>query len=426
MTASSTIPVMLGIDHRAATLAFRERIAAAVADLPSVMGHLRAHASEAAVLSTCNRTELYLVGAEPEQGVRCLSHVTNTPPEQFADSLAARAGADAASHLFAVAAGLESQLLGETQVLGQVRDAYYAAKEVGGLGPVLGTMFRYALSVGKRARAQTGISRGAASIGSAAADIVKTELPVEARRRALIVGAGEAAERVLAHLQPLRIGRIDIANRTVARAEALVAPPGQALPLDALGEALAGADVAIFAVTVPHPILGRDAARAVMERRAGRPLLLLDLAVPRNVAPGVGEIPGVRLYDVDEVQGRAALAVERRQGEVEAVRALVAAQVTQFEEWLHARRAAAQIVRLRDRAEALRQEEVRRATVGLSERERVAVDRATRAVLRSLLHGPTVALRKAGDPSVADLLAEAFKRTRVRDGVDAAPVLART
>src|SRR5438067_6285057 len=120
MTPSASVPVMLGIDHHAAPIEFRERIAAAVADLPAVMGHLRAHAAEAAVLSTCNRTELYLIGAELEHGVRCLSQVTETPPEQFADSLAARAGADAATHLFAVAAGLEAQLLGETQVPGEV------------------------------------------------------------------------------------------------------------------------------------------------------------------------------------------------------------------------------------------------------------------------------------------------------------------
>lgn len=428
---------MLGVDHHAAPLAFRERIAAAVSDLPTVIGHLRAHAAEAAVVSTCNRTELYLVGAELEHGVLCLSSVTGTPPEQFAGCLAARAGTDAAAHLFAVAAGLESQLLGETQILGQVRDSYYAAKGSGGLGPVLGTMFRYALAVGKRARAQTGISRGAASIGSAAAEVVKGELPPELRQHAVVVGAGEAAERVLAHLRPLRFARVDVANRTLARAAALVEPPGQARPLDHLPAALTEADVLIFAASAPRPLVRRADVEAALARRpdhsnssplllgegqcagVSRPsLLLVDLAVPRNVEASAAALPGVRLYDVDEVQGRAAANVERRQSEVVRVRELVDGQVAAFEEWLSARRAAAQITRLREQAEALRLAELRRVTAGLSERERQAVDRATRAVLRTLLHGPTVALRKGENAAVAALLAAAFTRTRARDGLE--------
>lgn len=409
-------PVMVGIDHVAAPLAVRERLAAAVTDLPLVIGHLRRYAREAAILSTCNRTEIYLVGADLSHTVECLAVATGSEQSELVDCLSARAGAAAAAHLFAVAAGVESQLVGETQVLGQVRDALRAAREAGGIGTVLAAMFRQALTVGKRARARTGISRGAASIGSAAAAIVARELPPSRRRQVVVVGAGEAAEKVLVHLRPLRFGRVDVANRTVERAAALLPPGagGRALRLEQLAGALATADAVLCATSAPGAIVHLQDVAAAMPARGGRPLLVLDLAVPRDVDPAVGDLPGVTLYDVDTVQGQAEANVERRAAEVDRVRAMVSDQVAAFEEWTAARRATAQIVRLRDRAEALRQEELRRVAGRLSERERAVVDQATRAVLRSLLHGPTVALRR-GESAAGDVLAEAFARTRLRD-----------
>jgi glutamyl-tRNA reductase len=416
-------PVMVGIDHLVAPLSVRERLAAACADLPSVIGHLRGVAREAAILSTCNRTEIYLAGADLSHAVVCLAQAAGAHQDELADCLSARAGQDAASHLFSVASGLESQLLGETQILGQVREALRSAREAGGAGPVLGALFRHALGVGKRARAQTGISRGAASVGSAAAAILREDFAAAGRpiRHVVVVGAGEAAERVLANLRPLQIERVDVANRTRARAEALVAPPGRALDLDDLAEALAGADAVICATSAPGPVLRLSTVAAAQAARAGRRLVLLDLAVPRDVEPAVADLPNVTLYDVDAVQGHAAASVERRESEVERVRDLVDLQVAAFDEWLAARRAAAQIVRLREQAEALRQEELRRVSGRLSERERAAVDQATRAVLRSLLHGPTVALRRGDNGEAGELLASAFARTRQRDGYPRQP-----
>ncbi len=427
-------PVMVGIDHVAAPIEIRERLAAAVADAPTVIGHLRRYAREAAILSTCNRTEIYLVGADLSHALECLAQATGADQSDLVACLSARAGSDAVVHLFGVAAGIESQLIGETQILGQVREAQNTARDAGGVGTVLSAMFRHALTVGKRARARTGISRGAASIGSAAATLLAQAVPAERRRRVVVVGAGEAAEKVLVHLRPLRIECVDVANRTVTRAERLlerhrpslsrVSNPGaedtrptqgRALGLSEIPDALVEADAVICATSSPVAVLSRAMVESAMGARRGRPLLLLDLAVPRDVDPSVGDLPGVTLRDVDAVQGFAATSVRRRTEEIDRVRAMVLDQVAAFEEWAAARRATARIVHLRERAEALRQEELRRVGARLTERERAAVDLATRAVLRSLLHGPTVALRR-GDPGAGDLLAVAFARTRERDG----------
>jgi glutamyl-tRNA reductase len=419
-------PVALGVDYGAAPLAVRERIAAAVADLPAVLAHLRSHAAEAAVLSTCNRTEFYLVGAasRPAQwapGTRhaagsamaCLASAARLPVEELAACLWLRAGLEAAAHLFAVACGVESQLLGETEILRQVRAAHATAQHSGVSGPVLSALFRHAIGVGKRARAETGISCGAASVGSAAAAIVRRELPAAARRHAVVVGAGEAAERVLTHLRGLGFARIDVVNRTIARARRLVAAPGLAFGLEALPVLLAEADAVLCATAAPGPVVWLRDVAAALRQRCGRPLLLLDLAVPRDVEPSVADLPGVRLHDIDAIQTRTLADRARRGAEVPRVEALIDAEVAAFGRWLGARHAAPTIRRLRAAAECRRQAELDRASRGLSARERAAVDRATRAVVNALLHGPTVALRH-GDDALADRLAAMLAPERSR------------
>ena len=408
--AGPLTPVALGIDYAAAPIAIRERVAAT--HPASVLDLLHAHAAETVVLSTCNRTELYLVGAEHlESAIACLATVGHMPAEELAAWLWLRTGLEAAAHLFGVAAGVESQLLGETVILRQVRAAYATAQRAGTAGPVLSALFRHALRIGRRARAQTGISRGAASVGSAAAAVVRQELPPGARRHAVVVGAGEAARRVLGHLRGLGFTRVDVANRTLERAARLVVAPGQAYGLDTLPELLVEADTVLCATAAPGAMVSLADAAAAVGRRDGRPLLLLDLAVPRDVDPAVADLPGVRLHDLDALQARAAADRDRRGAEAYRVLALVETETAAFERWLRARQAAPLIRQLRDLAERRRQTELAVATHGLSSRERAAVDRATRAVLTALLHGPTVALRR-GDQAVGTPLIQALERDR--------------
>jgi glutamyl-tRNA reductase len=386
------MPIALGVDYAGAPVAVRERVAAA--DIACLLNDLHPHAAEAVVLSTCNRMELYLADAERvESAITCLANVARLPADELAAWLWLRIGLEAATHLFGVAAGLESQLLGETVILRQVRTAYAAAQQAGTAGPVLSALFCHALSVGKRARALTGISRGAASVGSAAAAVVRQELPPEARRYAVVVGAGEAARRALSHLRGLGFARVDVVNRTLEHAARLVVDPGQARRLDELPRLLAEANAVVCATAAPGPVVRLADAVHAVERRAGRPLLLLDLAVPRDVDPAVADLPGVRLHDLDAIQARAAADRDRRGAEVLRVQALVEAQTAAFDRWLRARRAAPLIRQLRAAAESRRQTELAVATRGLSDPERAAVDRATRVVLNALLHGPTVALR---------------------------------
>jgi glutamyl-tRNA reductase len=319
----SLTPVSLGVDHTTAPLAIRERITAVVADLPTVLGHLRSHAAEAAVLFTCNRTEFYLVGAERvDSAVACVASAADLPEPELSACQWRRTDSETVAHLFAVAAGIESQLLGETDILRQLRVAQASAHQLGATGPVLSALFRYALRFGKRVRAKTGISRSAASVGSAAAAIVRQELPPAARGHAVVVGAGHAAERLVAHLRGLGFGRVDVVNRTIAHANRLVTAPGQALTLDALAELLAEADVLLSATTATCPIVRLVDVAGAMRRRRGRPLLL-DLAVPRDIEPAVADLPGVRLHDIDAIHARAAADRARRGAEVSRIRELM-------------------------------------------------------------------------------------------------------
>jgi glutamyl-tRNA reductase len=399
-------PVAIGVDHRA-PIALRERLAAAA---PALAERLAGAGDEAALLSTCNRTELYVVGPASRSVVPRLAEAGLTEAE-LAGWLWVREGAAAATHLFEVAAGLDSQLLGETEILRQVRAAQAAAHANGTGGPVLAALFRHALAVGKRARARTEISRGAASVGSAAAAIVRAELPAGERRHAVVVGAGDAAARVLAHLRPLGFGRVDVVNRTVERAERLLeraGPGSRALGLDALPGLLGEADAVLCATSAPEPVVTLREAAAAPRAGRGRRLLLLDLAVPRDVEPAVADLPGVTLYDIDAVQARAAADVERRGAAAGHARALVRAEVEAFERWLTARRAAPPIARLRATAEASRQRQLADTFGELSDAERARVERASRATMRRLLHAPTVALRRGEQPDLTALTAAGF------------------
>jgi glutamyl-tRNA reductase len=380
-------PIVIGVDHRA-PIALRERLAAAA---PALLDHLAPHVAEVALLSTCNRTEIYLVGAGDGVSAGVAEAAGLTAGE--AEWLWERRGGDAAGHLFGVAAGLESQLLGETEILRQVRVAAQSNKSA---GPVLRALFRHALTVGKRARARTGISRGAASIGSAAAAIVRAELPPAERGHAVLVGAGDAAARVLTHLRPLGFARVDVVNRTAARAAALVGQGGDAYGLDALPRLLAEADAVLCATSCPEAVVTLQATAPAVRSRQGRRLLLLDLAVPRDVEPAVADLPSVTLHDLDAVQARATADVERRAAAAVHARALVHDEVEAFGRWLTARRAAPAIARLREEAEAHR-------------RCRHSVDdRASRALMRRLLHAPTMALRRGAEPDLSALTAAGF------------------
>ena len=412
--------VVVGLSHRTVPLELLERLTVPRRLLPKALGDLcsRPFVSEAVLLSTCHRTEVYVVAERfhgAMQDVRhFLSETAFVPPEEFSDHLYTYNDEAAAQHLFRVAAGLESLVVGESQILGQVRDAWEAARQEGAAGPRLSVLFRHAVEVGKRARAETGIGRGIASLSQAAVFMARERLGTLADRRVLVVGAGEMGERVVADLVASHgASDLAIANRTWERALALASRVGgRAVQLEALPEALAEADVVFTSSSGSDVVVEEDMLAPVAAARQGRPLLMVDLGMPRNVDPSVRQLPEVTLLDLSDLQDFVEAGLDQRRKEVGAVRTMVAEEVARYLDASTAREVAPTVAALRERGERLRAAELdrfRSRLAGLEPRQREAVEALTRGLVAKLLHDPTVRLKDAAGSARGERLAEALR-----------------
>lgn len=410
------MPILtVGLNHRTAPVALRERFALSGEQLAAALAAARAELDEAVVLATCNRTEIYAVGAQVEAGLRALEGVlaARAAPRDGAE-LALRphcyayVGADAVRQLLRVAAGLDSLILGEPQILGQVRSALAAAEAAGTTGPVLARLLRTALAAGKEARTVTGIARHATSISHAAVALARAEYGTLHGRAVLLIGAGKMAELAADTIAAATRGNgapgsasITIVNRTPERAVALATRlGGTARPLTHLADALRVCDVAITSTGAPAPLITPDLLAPLLAARARRPLLLIDIAVPRDVDPAVGALPGVTLRNIDDLQDTVSAGLAARAGEIEKVEAVLDRHAAGFWAWLQARDVAPTIAALRAKAEAIRAVELARALDRLShldERDRNAVAALSVALANKLLHEPTVRLKRAHD-----------------------------
>lgn len=404
---SETSLLMVGISHRRAAVDLRERVAVPKAELPGALQALHALPGirECIVVSTCNRTEVYAVvdsGASVPVGEATL--------RQF---LAERAGLPlgdldpllysldelfVARHLFRVASGLDSLVVGEVEILGQVKEALRAAEAARTGGKWLYTLFRRALEAGKRARTETGISTGAASVSWAAVELARERVPELAQAQVLVLGAGATAEAVARALAAHGVEGTMVANRTAERAEKLARQVhGVAVPFARLLSFLAIADVVICSTDAPHPILSAESIRSTLAARQGRRLCLIDVAVPRDVEPAVGALEGVELFDIDALAARATMGLRRREAEVAKVDQIVLDEVARFAAWQSSLRVTSTIATLQQRAEVLRREEVRRVSArlsSLSPEAREAIEAATRAIINKMLHHPISVLRE--------------------------------
>ena len=397
--------IVVGMNHRTAPVAVRERLAVADEGLGPALAELAAcpAVDEVVLVSTCNRVEVYAATDRPGQGRRQVGEVlarwAGMPPEELEAYLYTRDDAAAARHLFRVAAGLDSMVLGESQILGQVREAYHGAATAGTCGKVLHGLFQQALAVGKRARAETGISQHAVSVSYVAVELARKVFGHLDGRPVLLVGAGETAELAARSLAEEGGCRLVVANRTLERGRQLAARfGGEAIPLAELPEALARCDVVIASTGAGRPLITAAMVRAAMRRRRGRPLLLVDIAVPRDVEPGAGRLDGVFLYDIDDLQSVVEANLRLRREEAARVEAMVDDEVRQFEGWLHSLDVVPLIRSLRAKAEAMRQEELARALrklPHLSERDRQVIDGLTRLIVNKLLNDPMVRLKEA-------------------------------
>jgi glutamyl-tRNA reductase len=411
--------VVIGLNHRTASLDLLERMTVDGARLPKALHDLagRAHLSEAVVLSTCNRTEVYAVAEKFHGGFHdvrdFLAELAFLAPEDFADHLYVHHDEEAVSHLFEVAAGLDSAVLGESEVLGQVGEAWDVARDEGTAGATLNLLFRHALEIGKRVRTDTGIARGITSVSQAAVALAQQELGSLDGSRVLVVGAGDMGEGMAVALAAAGAGDVLVANRSAAPAEALAARVGgRAIDLFELTSHLGAVDVVLTSTGAQALIIEHADITRAMADRNGRPLLLIDIAVPRDVDPAASDIPGVTLLDMDDLRRFVEAGSANRRREASAARLLVESAVNRYAGETSAREAAPLITSLRDLAETVRVAELERVSgrlAALDGREREAVEAATRAIVAKLLHEPTVRLKDAAGTSRGDRLAESLR-----------------
>jgi glutamyl-tRNA reductase len=393
--------LVVGLSHKTAPVEIREQIAFPAATLGRALDHLRRYVIEGAILSTCNRTEVYaLVGhrSTGEENVRrFLGDIHDQPAEHFAPYLYTYAQRDAIRHLFAVASGLDSMVLGESQILGQVREAHQRAAAAATTGRVIDRLFHQAVTVGKRARAQTGIARRTVSVSHAAATLARQIFGDLASRTALVVGAGEMGAQTARVLVDHGVSNMLVTNRTARRARRLCADlGGEWLPFEQLGQALERADVVIVSTSARQPVIGAAQVHEVMSRRPGRPLFIIDIAVPRNVGPDVGDLVDVYLYDLDDLQAICDANLRERAQEASKVARVIDEEVEKFIRWWQALEVVPTISALRQEAERIRASELQRALARLghlSERDRGVVQALSVALVNKLLHAPITRLK---------------------------------
>ncbi len=395
----------LGVSHKTAPLGLRERLALTEGRAVGVLGELtdRAEVHEAAAISTCNRTELYLFASEPvgaeSLALGVLAREAEIRPTELVGHLYSLRGHEAAAQLFRVTAGLDSMILGETEVQGQVKRAYELALVEDATGPVLNRLFRGALAAGKRARSETGISERALSVPTVALDLAQRTLGELEDRRVLVVGAGETAELTARALAAKGVHAIFIANRHYDRAIGLAERfAGRAVRFEELPVEMGSADIVVASTSSPHHVVEPEELADVMKGRAGRPLLLIDLAVPRDIHPGCRELGGVSLYDMDDLQALVERNVSGREAEARRAEGVLRTELASFERWLIAQDATPTVAALRARADEIVERVLAENSSrweGLTGADRDRLAAAARAIASRLLHEPTLRLKRA-------------------------------
>jgi glutamyl-tRNA reductase len=397
----------LGISHKTAPVALRERLAftAAGAGDFAEEAAATAEAREAVVLTTCNRTEVYLVVGDPVRAesdvLGLLAGRAGIGPTELADAIYAPRNCDAARQLFRVTAGLESMIVGEAEIQGQVRRAHEAALARGCTGPLSNRLFTAALSTGRRVRSETGIGATRVSVPSVAVEHAQSVLGTLTDRHAVIVGAGDTSELTARALAEQGAGTVFVANRHADRARGIAERfGGSVVGLDELPEQLLRADIVLSSTSSPHPIVGREELELVMRQRAGRALLLIDIAVPRDIEPGCGELEGVSLYDIDDLQAVIARNLDTRASEAPRAQEIVEDEIRRFARWMGQLDSLPTVSALREHGNEI-VEQVLAENAGrwesASPRDVARVEALARAVMSRLLHEPTLQLRSLSE-----------------------------
>ena len=397
----------LGLNHHTAPLAIRER----VAFRPDLLGealHDLTHAPsvrEAAILSTCNRTELYVAADKPQMAADWLADFHHLPLAEVSPYLYAYPQRDAVRHMFRVASGLDSMVLGEPQILGQVKEAARCAEQAGTLGTLLHKLFQNTFAVAKEVRTTTAIGANVVSMAAAAVRLSERIFDRLAEQRVLFIGAGEMIELCATHFAAMQPAGMAVANRTEERARGIADRFGaEALRLDVIGELLPRYDIVVSCTAAPLPIVGLGMAERAVKTRRHKPMVMVDLAVPRDIEPEIAKLNDVFLYTVDDLAQIVDAGLESRQQAVIEAEGIIDERVSGFLGWLQAREAVPTIRALNSRAESLRQAEMERARRLLAKGEdpEAVLEALSRGLSRKLLHGPVHYLNRSEGASQAD------------------------
>jgi glutamyl-tRNA reductase len=423
----------LGVSHKTAPVALRERVAMTDAEAERFLREAvgTPHVDEAVVISTCNRTEVYLVVRDPVAAetavLGMLAARAGIRPTELADAIYSPRNCDVARQLYRVTSGLESMIVGEAEVQGQVKRAFELARGCGATGPLTSRMFAAALQTGKRVRTETSIGEGHASLSSVAVDLARELLGDLRERQVMIIGAGETAELTAQALAAQGVAAVFFANRRADRARSIAARfGGEVVSLHDLPVHLQAADIVVASTSSPHAILEAGELETVMRERDGRPLLLIDIAVPRDIEAGCDDLEGVTLYDIDDLQAVVARNLEVREAEASRAEGIVEDEIQRFARWMGQADVRPTLAAMRRHGEQV-VETVLAENAGrwedASERDLARVEAIARAVMQRLLHEPTIRLRESGHGRVA-LVRELFGLHEESAGADSSEQLA--
>lgn len=416
-------PISLGLSFRTASVELRERVALSPQALTALLARFGcgyaqrpAGLEELVVISTCNRFELYAAStmADASSLVALLHEVTGIPAQELREHTVSHVGESAVEHLFRVAAGLDSMVLGEAQILGQVTQAFGNATAHGAAGPVLSELFRDAIRTGRRARSETAINRNPATISSVAVKLAAEGIADITTAHVAVIGAGEMAELSLQAFRDRGVTAMTVVNRTLANAAPLAERFGaDTLTFERLEEALRRADIVVSSTAAPHFVIVPEVVERAMAARPGRPMHLIDIALPRDVDPAVTQVAGVTCHDIDALQGHVQQTLAERAAEVPKVEVIVAEEVTDYVSWLRQLDVTPLIVEVRQHAEEIRRSAMEKALkqfASLDEKDRRKIEAFSQAFMQKLLHEPTVRLKQQAASGHASEYADAMRQ----------------
>ena len=408
--------LVAGLNHRTAPLEIRERLAVTEAQLPEAIKAMRGYLNQGIILSTCNRSEVYTVGTDDcmEEGIqRFLTGYFNVSAPELDRYLFSYRHEECIGHLFRVASSLDSMILGEGQILRQVKDAFDAAVQAKAAGGPLSRLFSQALRVGKRVRRETGISRNALSVSRACVELARRLLGDLRQLRVVVIGTGDAGELAVRALKKSGVSDVVVTNRTFDRAAELARELGaEAVPFEQMPNILESADIVISSTGSPGYILEAEAVRRAMAIRPQRPMFLIDIAVPRDIDPSTAQLSNVFLHDVDDLQTISEANRLEREREAGLADEIVTHEICQFLEWYGALDAIPTITTLRQEAEEIRERELaklfKRLDHKLTAEELGSIETMTQALVKKLLHNPTAYLKEQRSPEKLRMARELF------------------